>query len=285
MKLSVSHRFTLRFDPPRRRYLQSHRLYPSVCASQSVEAWRVTSSQGVMGASFTDGAGDQTETLSVPGEIDTLTLQVEGTVRTFDTLGVLRDLREKVPPHAYLSQTRLVRADAAIAALAREALAGIGDDKPLDRSHALAQAVTDALTEDRTVAAEQRPAAEVIEGGTGNATDHAHLLIAAAHAVDMPARFVCGYFVRGAQQAQIGNEDTADLPAVPPWPAHAWAELWVEGLGWVGFDCVHECCPDERFVRLCSGRDGADAAPLRGAARGSGAGALEVALDVQAAEQ
>jgi transglutaminase-like putative cysteine protease len=67
--------------------------------------------------------------------------------------------------------------------------------------------------------------------------------------------------------------------------AHAWAELWLEGLGWVGFDPANRCSPDERYIRLGSGLDAMDAAPIKGTARGQGAESLDVKLEVQQSEQ
>jgi transglutaminase-like putative cysteine protease len=67
--------------------------------------------------------------------------------------------------------------------------------------------------------------------------------------------------------------------------AHAWAELWLPDLGWVGFDPANRCCPDERYIRLGSGLDALDAAPIKGIARGQGAESLDVRLAVQHSEQ
>jgi len=52
-------------------------------------------------------------------------------------------------------------------------------------------------------------------------------------------------------------------------------------LGWVGFDAANKCCPDERYVRLGSGLDASDAAPIRGVAMGSGAEDMAVAVQVE----
>ena len=67
--------------------------------------------------------------------------------------------------------------------------------------------------------------------------------------------------------------------------AHAWAEIWVQGLGWIGFDPANACCPDDRYIRLGSGLDAQDAAPIRGTARGPGAEILDVSVAVQAVQQ
>jgi transglutaminase-like putative cysteine protease len=67
--------------------------------------------------------------------------------------------------------------------------------------------------------------------------------------------------------------------------AHAWAELWVAGLGWVGFDPANRCCPDARYIRLGSGMDARDAAPIRGIARGMGAETMDVSVAIQSVQQ
>ncbi|WP_172329304.1 transglutaminase family protein [Mangrovicoccus sp. HB161399] len=287
MKLTVSHRIVTRFDPPRRRLLQSLRTYPTDCASQKVLSWDVSVADAITGAEFTDGAGDRTVTFSSPGEVSEVVVEIKGEVQTFDTLGVVRDLKEKVPPIAYQTSTRMVRADAAINALAAEAVAGVAEAKGLDRAHNLAQAVTGAMSKNREPARELMTAAEALEAGKGGAADYAHLLIAAAHSLGLPARFVYGYYMRNSAEFEIEveAEDQVGATVSGLWSAHAWAEIWVDGMGWVGFDPMEECCPDEAYVRLCSGRDGHDAMPVRAVALGMGAGAHAVALDVAGTEQ
>ena len=99
-------------------------------------------------------------------------------------------------------------------------------------------------------------AAEALSGGEGVCQDHTHALIAVAHAANIPARYVTGYLQADADGTQHGA-------------SHAWAELFVPELGWVGFDAANRCCPDERYIRLGSGYDAQDAAPIRGVVQGS----------------
>ena len=53
-------------------------------------------------------------------------------------------------------------------------------------------------------------------------------------------------------------------------------------LGWIGFDPANRCCPDERYIRLGSGRDARDAAPIRGVSRGGATEAMDVNVVVSA---
>ena len=62
---------------------------------------------------------------------------------------------------------------------------------------------------------------------------------------------------------------------------HAWGEVWMDGLGWVGFDPANRTCPTDAYVRLATGLDSASAAPIRGTRLGGAYEALDVIVEVQ----
>ena len=62
---------------------------------------------------------------------------------------------------------------------------------------------------------------------------------------------------------------------------HAWAEAWVDGLGWTGFDVSNGISPDARYIQVATGLDYSDAAPIRGLVYGAGAENLVVSIQVQ----
>ena len=63
--------------------------------------------------------------------------------------------------------------------------------------------------------------------------------------------------------------------------SHAWAEVYVEGLGWVGFDVSNAISPDERYVAVATGLDYLDAAPVSGLMFGQASEGLDVSVQVQ----
>lgn len=275
MRLHIAHRSLYRFDTPRAALRQSQRLEPSEFEGQTVVDWSVTTDRAITGSRFRDGAGDATVMVRVPGPLEEVATVVEGVVETRDLAGVLGGHREKVPPMAYLRPTRMIRPDKGITDLAQAAIAGL--DAPLDRAHALCSAVNAEVVYTAGSTTTQTTAAEALASGKGVCQDHAHVLIAAAQACDLPARYVTGYlFARTAADA--------DEPMVGE-ASHAWAELHIDGLGWIGFDAANGCCPDDRYVRLCSGFDAFDAAPIRGIAAGQGGETLQVTVAVDAAQQ
>jgi transglutaminase-like putative cysteine protease len=268
MRLSVDHVTRYFYDRPARSVVQSHRLQPSAFAGQKVIAWEVTVSGGKKGSTFRDGAGDLVQAWSVAGPVSEVAVRVQGIVETVDLTGVLKGHKEVAVPDCYLRATHPTRSDAALAALARTA---DGAD-PLALAHALSAAVADAIAYRPGVTGAHTTAAEALALGEGVCQDHAHALIAVARVRGMPGRYVSGYLFSDAD----GQAHEA---------AHAWAELHVAGLGWVGFDPANRCCPDDRYIRLGSGFDAQDAAPIRGIARGGGREAMDVTVAIQQASQ
>jgi transglutaminase-like putative cysteine protease len=252
-----------------RASVHSLRLTPSVFEGQKVRRWSVEVEGGIRGGAFRDGAGDWVEGWTVKGPLSEIVIRVEGVVETKDLAGLLRGHREAVPPPVYLRETGPTRADAALTDLARAAARA---RDPLDAAHRLAGAVADAIAYRPGATAAHTTAAEALALGEGVCQDHAHALIAVARVHGMPARYVTGYL------AATDEMQTYEA-------AHAWAEVHIEGLGWVGFDPANRCCPDARYIRLGSGRDARDAAPVRGIAGGGGQEFLDVAVAVHAGQQ
>ncbi len=267
MLLEIRHRTLYRFGAPMRWITQSHRLTPSACASQRTLDWRASVEGAVVGARFTDGAGDVISTMTLAGPVDEVEVLVEGEVETSDTAGVLRDNREVVSPRVYLVSTPAIAPSARLTDLGVAALAGAEAEGDLARAHRLADAVGEAIAFVPGSTEAETTAAEALERGAGVCQDHAHAVIALAHADGLPARYVVGYL-------HSRDDGTAEQAT------HAWAEIFVAGLGWVGFDAANRCCPDERYVRLGSGRDARESAPIRGISRGGGSEAMEVSVVV-----
>lgn len=270
MILTVNHVTTYRYDAPMRAAVQSLRLFPSRFDGQRSIRWDVTVEGGTRGGSFRDGAGDKVEGWSMRGPVTEGSIAVAGQVETIDLAGVLRGHREVVAPFAYLRETVATWIDDALETLAHEAAAGAED--ALDRAHRLSAAVAEAIAYAPGVTHAHTTAAEALELGEGVCQDHAHALIACARALDMPARYVSGYL--------YARDD-----GVPHEASHAWAEIWVEGIGWIGFDAANGCCPDERYIRLGSGLDAREAAPIKGVAMGTGEEKLDVTVALGAIQQ
>lgn len=265
MRLKISHETVYRYDHPVRNIVQSLRLTPSICEGQKAQDWKIEVSGGIRGPGFRDGAGDWIEGWTVRGPTAEVVVTVSGRIETRDTAGVLRGHREMINPLAYLRDSPATHPDDGLRKLA-ESIAGATDN--LDMAHLLSAAIGEAIAYRPGSTEAHTTAAEALEQGEGVCQDHAHALIAVARLHGMPARYVSGYL----HSTEDGQTHDA---------AHAWAEIHVNNLGWVGFDAANRCCPDERYVRLGSGLDAADAAPIRGIGSGQGIEELDVRVSVE----
>lgn len=271
MRLKIDHMTKYRYDVPQRRVTQSLRMRPADNDGQKVQSWTIEAEGGQLGASFTDGAGDPITTLTLARPIKELSIHVSGEVDTTDTSGVLKGHYETIHPLVYLRDTKLTQADEAL----RELAAKLSVNKSagsLPFAHALSEGTREAVEYRPGSTDHDYTAAEALAQGAGVCQDHTHVLISLARLAGFPARYVIGYLHSDAS----GNTHEA---------SHAWAELYVTDLGWVGFDASNAVCPDERYLRIGSGLDAHDAAPIRGTAFGTGQEHLDVTLSVSQGQQ
>ncbi|MEO0361815.1 MAG: transglutaminase family protein [Pseudomonadota bacterium] len=271
MLLSIRHRTEYRYEPAAARVALRLKLFPARTESQTPRSWSVTVNGEAPQTRLVNGFGDEEAIWIAHGGAEAVEVVAAGLVETRDLQGVLKGLQERARPAVFLRDTPLTEPDEAIRELAGDATSGLAG---VSVAHALSAAVRDAVDYRPGSTASATTAAEALRDGAGVCQDHAHVLIAAARALGMPARYVVGYlFVGDDFEPEVEGEEIASSEN----ESHAWAEIWVDGLGWVGFDAANRICPTDRYVRVAAGLDARDAAPLRGAVFG----ATEEAMDAE----
>jgi transglutaminase-like putative cysteine protease len=243
--------------------VQSIRLTPAPFKGQRIAEWHVRVAGCRTPLEFRDGFGNTVQLVTVSTPHTELVIEAGGTVETQDCSGVVDGPAKSIPPRVFLKETARTRPDAAIRSLA-QATAGSGR---IERLHALAAAVRDRVEYVKGATDAHTEAADALGDGRGVCQDHAHIFISAARALGIPARYVTGYLL-------LDDPDPASAN-------HAWAEAFVEGLGWVGFDVANRICPTDRYVRLACGLDAGYTAPIVGSRRGGAGESLEVRVAVQ----
>ena len=271
MLLSIRHVTTYEYEPAAARLSLRLRLFPASIPSQSPRGWTVTINGAAPSATIVNSFGDREAIWLSDKDVERIEIVAEGQVQTVDATGLLKGWRMAAPPGVFLRDTPLTGAEETIKALADS----VADETGLAQAHALSAAVRDRIEYKPGATDAATTAAEALTIGAGVCQDHAHVLIAASRAMGCPARYVVGYLLPDA------DEDDVEIPA----ETHAWAELWIDGLGWVGFDATNRICPTDRYVRLCSGMDANDASPIHGAVVGQVEETLEAEVAVAAVTQ
>jgi len=244
------------------------KLFPMNFDGQRVIDWHVEVDGKEIDRSTVNGYGERFAQWLGRGPRDDLDVVAYGRVETEDKAGIVRGFRRGCPPAVLLRRTRLTEPDDAIVALGDGLVTG-GD--VLQGLHVLSRRVREALPYQSGVTTSETPAAAALAGTGGVCQDHAHIFISAARAHGIPARYVAGYL--------LASED-ADQQL----ESHAWAEAFIEGLGWVGFDVTNGLSPTDRYVRLCTGLDADDAAPVRGIVTGGISGAISADVRIARGE-
>jgi transglutaminase-like putative cysteine protease len=181
---------------------------------------------------------------------------------------VIRGTLERFPPSLFLRETDLTKADDAIIAFAADVSRAAEDE--LGRLHALQSRIHESFSFDPDPTHTGTSASEAFSLKRGVCQDYAHVFIAAARHLGIPARYIGGHFLRndGATMQEAG---------------HAWVEVYANDLGWVGFDPTNGICTTDAHVRVAVGLDYLGAAPIRGTRIGGGSETLSVTVHVDQA--
>lgn len=262
MRLTIHHTTRYSFEEPVSFGLQQLRKTPKNTPNQHVLEWRTRIKGGRKELSFEDHHHNVTELISFDPGITTLELVSEGRVELKDTHGMVGKHRGPVPLWLYARPTPLTEARTGVSGLVRD----LDKSDAVEMLHDLSQRIRDAVAYEIGVSHPGWSAEDAIEAGHGVCQDHAHVFIACARKLGLPARYVSGYLMLNDRSAQEAM--------------HAWAEAHVDGLGWVGFDVSNGISPDARYVRVATGLDYCDAAPVSGTRIGGAAEALEVQIEV-----
>lgn len=274
LTLSIRHTTHYAFAQPVVHALQRLRLTPKETQGQRICEWRMTFDNAHAELQYDDQHFNHVTLIGLTPGAREVTVTCEGVVETEDNAGVIGRHSGHLPLWSFLRQTPLTRPGTRLRAMLREVQGGGSGgvaDAPLDFLHALSGLIRERVTYEtgRTHAA--TTAEEAVQHGYGVCQDHAHVFIGAARASGIPARYVSGYLM---MDDRIEQEAT-----------HAWAEAHVEGLGWVGFDVSNGICPDPRYVRVATGSDYRDAAPITGISIGAAEEVLTVGVAVASGGQ
>ena len=267
LTLRVQHTTHYAFGEPVIHALQRLRLTPKATQGQRIIDWQMRFENAVAELQYDDQHFNHVTLISLAPGAREVTVTCEGLVETEDNNGVIGRHSGHLPLWSFLRQTPLTRPGTRLRALLREAQ-GAGGEAPLDFLHSLSGLIRERVTYEAGRTHSATTAEEAVGQGAGVCQDHAHIFIGAARASGIPARYVSGYLL---MDDRIEQEAT-----------HAWAEAHVDGLGWVGFDVSNGISPVPRYVRVATGSDYRDAAPVTGISIGASDQVLTVGVAVEA---
>lgn len=264
MLLRVEYRIVYRYRSASPSGAYELRVTPTSSAVQTVRSWGISVSGGLIQARHEDQFLNRVDLAALNGA-RTLEIVSEGLVETRDTAGILGESDGFAPLWMFERPTELTMPGDRVGAIAKS-LAGRNPDDA-GAMHALSAAVREAIAYEKGHTGVGTTAEEAAAIGKGVCQDHTHAFISAARLLGMPARYVSGYM-------QLSGEEGAA-------ETHAWAEVHLPSLGWTGFDVSNGVSPDGKYVRVATGRDYSEAAPVKVILRRPGDAEMVVVLKVE----
>jgi transglutaminase-like putative cysteine protease len=235
--------------------------------------------------SYRDHLGNTVHHFDIPGAHDELHVHATSVVEPLPgpvlppsgyegSWQALDGLRDAAEHWDWLHASRFAQATPPLAKFLEELRIDRRHD-PLSTMHALNDGLHRTLRYEPNSTRVDSSSDHCLEQRRGVCQDFSHVFIAAARSLGVPARYVSGYLFHRTDRA---SELVCDA-------THAWAEVHLPGIGWIGFDPSAGLATDDRYVRVAVGRDYDDVPPSRGVFKGTAETTLDVRVDVQPAPE
>ncbi|NNC36260.1 MAG: transglutaminase family protein [Acidimicrobiales bacterium] len=265
MHLKIKHTTSYHYQTPASYALQQIRLRPLANKAQKILSWELSLEGAEPQVQFMDQFENHVDLILLKPDAKDVVISFEGEVETYPTSGVAGQHNEPMPLWFYKHQTALTKNEIGVSELVKD----IGSTSPdnLQALHQLSALILSRVSYQTGETNTFTTAEQAIMAGKGVCQDHTHIFVSAARELGFPARYISGYLMMNERIDQEAS--------------HAWAEAYVDGLGWVGFDVSNGISPDERYVQIARGLDYRDAAPSTGVIIGAQQENLVVSIQVQ----
>ncbi|HEY2658223.1 MAG TPA: transglutaminase family protein [Caulobacteraceae bacterium] len=285
MILEIRHLTQYHYAEPVRASVMELWAQPQKSPRQRVISFELEVEPAAQLFSYVDAFGNAVYHFDVPQPHDRLAIETRAAVETeappplpnrldvgeWDRLGsafVLGECFDFLHPHGFAEQTPALEAF-----VARHNLDRLRRLDPLTAVQALSRTIYEAFDYEPGFTEADSPIDHALEAGRGVCQDFAHVMIAICRSWGVPARYVSGYLFTDRSEGDRSDPDAT----------HAWVEVFLPSLRWIGLDPTNNILAGERHVVVAVGRDYGDVPPSRGVFKGEAESELMVAVSVRRA--
>ena len=269
MKYSVLHKTIFKFDKVPLVAVQRLHLTPSTYVNQYVMEWAIELEGCSIELETTDYHGNVIQLCRHDGRSNSIAINCRGLVDITDAHGIVGAHDNHVPLILYKNATTLTQVGPKIRQLGRQIVAQQQDGKSSDLEllHILSARILSIISYEKGTTTVLTTAEQAMDAKSGVCQDHVHAFLAVARFIGFSARYVSGYLMMDNTSIQEAS--------------HAWAEIYLENLGWVGFDISNSMSPDWRYIKLATGFDYVDVMPISGVRVGNGEERMSTQIQVE----
>jgi transglutaminase-like putative cysteine protease len=283
MFYSIRHLTKFLYSSPVSESMMETRMHPRSDQQQRCLTFHLSVSPRCRVFSYRDHLANHVHHFDIPGQHGQLVIVAESLVEVQPSFGIpsflapdaWADLDAQISAGDYwefLFPSEFAAPTARLEALAQHLHLARRDD-PLMVMHQLNDQLYNYFDYVPRSTKVDSPIDVALESRQGVCQDFAHIMIALVRTkLRIPCRYVSGYL---AHRDQNEHDDRSAASAT-----HAWIEVMLPHLGWVGFDPTNRLVTGERHIRTAIGRDYADVPPTHGMFRGRARSELSVAVRV-----
>lgn len=285
MLLEIRHVTQYHYERPVRESLMELWMQPQKTARQRLISFELDLNPAAQVFSYADSFGNAVYHFDVPQPHDKLTIVARSAVETEppgerpDALDMgewdrLRSEFVRGECFDFLRMHGFVETTEALNAFVDEHnLDDLRRRDPLTAMRMLSETIYQAFEYQPGVTDADSPIDLALSAGRGVCQDFAHIMLAVCRSWNVPARYVSGYLFTDRDAGDRSDPDAT----------HAWVEVFLPSLRWVGFDPTNNMMTGERHVAVAVGRDYADVTPSRGVYKGDSDSELAVGVSVRRA--
>ena len=285
MLLEVHHVTQYLYDKLVRESVMEVWMQPQKAARQRLISFELELDPAAQLFSYADAFGNAVYHFDVPQPHDRLTIQARAAVETqppaplpevldqgeWDRLRsdfVRGENFDFLHPHGFALETPTLRAF-----VAEKNLDALRAQDPLSAVRELSKIIYGSFAYEAGVTEADSPIDEALQARRGVCQDFAHIMLAICRSWGVPARYVSGYLFTDRKSGDRSDPDAT----------HAWVEVFLPSLRWIGFDPTNNIEAGERHIAAAVGRDYGDVPPSRGVYKGDAESQLAVGVSVRRA--
>ena len=227
-------------------------LTPKNDDNQTIRFWDINIEGGKKELSSSDHFGNLVDLVSIESNSNKIQYNVVGEIETKNTSGITKPLKQDLPLWCYTSGTKLTKPGNNILTFYKKK--PINFNNIIKSLHTLSNEIRSIIKYKSGKTNYKTNAEEAFKNKVGVCQDHTHIFLSVLRLNNLPCKYVSGFFL-----PKNKNDNLA---------MHAWAEVFIEDLGWIGFDISNGVSPDDSYVVIARGFDYNNIAPVRGVING-----------------
>jgi transglutaminase-like putative cysteine protease len=265
--LKIEHRTSYRYEREVRNSKNEVRMTPTATPWQTIpSAELIVDPTPSYRVAYLDYFGTTVESFDVMAPHDHLDVVASAVVQLSRAPSERFPQADVARAVEYLPPSPMIAWNGDVAALAETLRRG----SPADSVRATTEWMRSAMTYEPGSTEVGTSVVDVLAARQGVCQDYAHLCCAILRLLDIPARYVSGYFA--PRPLEPGESVEAE--------SHAWVEALLPDTGWFPIDPTNDVEPAERHVKVGHGRDYTDVVPFQGVHAGEADQTLEVGVTI-----